>query len=69
MDETSQAIGALQAEVAILQRQVSVLTSQVTELLAVINASKGSWRTIVAFGAVATSLGAGAATLLSFFKS
>jgi hypothetical protein len=58
MDETSQAIGHMQAQIATLEREVKELRDQVAKLVAVLNAGKGGWRAIILVGTVATSLGA-----------
>lgn len=68
MDETSHAIGALQARVAGLEQEVRDLRDDVRQLLAVLNAGKASWRTLVTIGTVATTLGAGVATLVSWLR-
>lgn len=68
MDETSQAIGALQAQVEFLKEEMAGLRAEVQQLVAVMNAGKGSWRALVFVGAVATSLGAGVATVVSWLR-
>lgn len=67
MDETSAVIGELRAEVNNLKERVSELAGKVDELLAVMNASKGSIRALAALFGVAATLGAGAATVISWF--
>lgn len=68
MDETSQAIGQLQARVELLEGEVRGLRDDVQQLLAIMNAGKGSWRTMMTLGVVATSLGAGVATVVSWLR-
>jgi hypothetical protein len=65
---TEQTIGELKGRVAILEDEVRGLREDVRELLAILNAGKGTWRTLVAIGAVATALGAGIATVISWFR-
>lgn len=65
---TERDIGALEAKVAGLEVRVTELQKDVKQLLAILNAGRGTWRTIVAFGVVATSLGAGVATVVSWFR-
>lgn len=69
MDETSQAIGELQARVEVLETEVRGLREDVRELLAVVNAGKGSVRALFIVGTIATTLGAGVATIVGWFIS
>lgn len=69
MDETSQAIGALQARVENLEDEVRGLRDDVKELLAILNAGKGSVRMLFVVGTVATTLGAGVATVVGWWLS
>jgi hypothetical protein len=67
MDETSQAIGQLQAQVATLEREVKDLRDQVAKLVAILNAGKGGWRAMMFVGTVATGVGAAVATVVDWF--
>lgn len=67
MDETSQSIGALQARVEILESEVKGLRDDVRQLLEIVSTSKGSIRALAALFGVAATLGAGAATVISWF--
>jgi hypothetical protein len=65
---TEREIGALEARVGVLEEEVKGLREDVRELLAILNAGKGSWRTLVTVGTIATGLGAGVATVVSWFR-
>lgn len=49
-------IGALKAEVANLKSEVAGLRDDVQQLLAIMNAAKGSWRTLALLGGAAMAL-------------
>lgn len=68
MDETSHAIGALKAEVDVLKDEVKSLREDVRTLLAALEAGKSSIRMLMTVGAIATTLGAGVATVVSWFR-
>jgi type IV secretory pathway VirJ component len=67
MDETSQAIGQLQAKVETLETEVRQLRDEVARLVAVLNAGKGGWRTLIMVGTAATALGAAVTTVIGWF--
>jgi hypothetical protein len=61
-------IGQLQARVTHLENELKAARADIREILDYVSAAKGSWRALVAVGAIATTLGAGVATLISLFK-
>lgn len=66
MDETSQEIGALKAEVANLKSEVHILRTDVRELLTILHAAKGSWRTVLLVGTIATGVASAVATVVGW---
>lgn len=68
MDETSQAIGALRAEVANLKSEMAELRAEVQQLLAIMNAAKGSWRTLAMLGGAVIAVSGLVLAALKFFR-
>jgi phage shock protein A len=68
MDETSQAIGELRSEVANLKEQVSELRAEVQQLLAIMNAAKGSWRTLAVLGGAVLAVAGLAVAAFRLFR-
>jgi predicted amidohydrolase len=69
MSSTETDIAALKVQVAALQQDVGRLTHNVELLLAQMHQAKGSWATLVVLGSITATLGAAAATVISWFRS
>jgi hypothetical protein len=66
--ETQRIIGQLQATADNLQVEVRELRKQVSALVELVATARGGWRTLLAVGAAAASVGAGIATLLNWIR-
>lgn len=60
-------VAALTVKVEMLERDISELKSDVKQLLAVVNQTRGGWKTIVLVSGVAGTVGAVLAKLVPLF--
>jgi pantothenate kinase len=67
--EVQRDLGALEARMDTMEREVAALREDMREVLAILNQTKGSWRTLVAIAGISASVGAAAAKLLPYLMS
>lgn len=65
-DDIQRDLGRLEAQVSALQKTVESLEKDIKALLAVVNQTKGGWKTLVMISAVAGTAGALIAKILPF---
>jgi hypothetical protein len=64
--EVHRELGALEARMDTMEREVAALRADMRAVLAILNQTKGSWKTLVAIAGVSASIGALAAKLLPY---
>ena len=63
--EVHRELGAHDARLAHLEDEMQALREQMTEVLSILNQTKGSWKTLVALGGLIAALASAATWLLT----
>lgn len=67
--EVQRELGALEARMDTMEKEVAALRADMRAVLAILNQTKGSWRTLVAIAGISASIGAAAAKFLPMLMS
>ena len=68
MMDPAREIGALDARMNNVERTCEAMSSDIKVILAHVEAAKGGWRMLSTLAVIMTTLGAGVASLVSWFR-
>lgn len=68
MSDLHRDIGSLEARMDSVERRLEKIEGRLDQLVLLAEQAKGGWRTLIAVGSVAASIGAGLASIVAWVK-